>query len=119
MVDEIVTLYRAVGLDEAADILATGRFRVAPAQAMGDGKWFAETFNDALRWGGLMPLVARPRSFHIARVSLPQDVVGTFLRLARLDGIGPARFVHRDQLPMVNRAGVISLTEADPKEEMR
>lgn len=119
MVDdgEKVALYRAVAHEEAHDIRSSGRFRLGPGSAYFEGKWFARSFDDAVRWGQRMPPVAPRRPFLVAQVRASAAVVGGCLSFARLDGIGPAVFVLMEDLQLVNAAGVISLIEVDPKEQ--
>jgi len=112
-VDEAVTLYRAIGLDEADDILLSGGFRLGPGSAFVEGKWFAMSHSHAVRWGKLMPPVSRVRTFLVAAVILPAYLVGELARLPQLDGIGPAVFVRHDQLHRVNAVGAISISMVD------
>lgn len=108
---ETLTLYRAVGLNEADDIRSFGGFRSGPASAFVEGKWFAVSFDHAVRWGEAMPPIRRRRPFLIASVSVPVAILTGFDGLERLDGIGPAYFVRHDQLSMINAAGTILLSD--------
>jgi hypothetical protein len=111
-----VVLYRAVGLKEADDIRSFGGFRPGPAPAFVEGKWFAVSFADAVRWGWAMPPSDRRRSFVIASVTVPATLLTEFDGLADLDGIGPAYFVRHDLLPKLNAAGAIVLSAVfDPR----
>lgn len=114
--DGFIALFRAVGLDEADDIRTFGGFRVGPGAAFVEGKWFATSFADAVRWGQRMPPVAAIRPFLVAEVRVPSRLVDACLRLPRLDGVGPAVFVRLDQLRFVNAVGAFSLVEVDRKE---
>ena len=111
-----VSLYRAVGLNEADDIRSFGGFRPGPAPAFVEGKWFAVSFADAVRWGRAMPPSDRRRSFLIASVTVPTTLLTELDGLAHLDGVGPAYFVRHDQLPKINAAGAIVLSAVfDPR----
>ena len=45
----VIPLYRAVGPLEMADLILTGSLRPAPPSYQ--GKWLAESVQDAARWG--------------------------------------------------------------------
>jgi RHS repeat-associated protein len=91
--DGLVTLYRAVSLQEAADISATGSLRTIAGQV--EGKYFAESAADAAKWGSRMPGGGQ---FNIVSVQFPENVARQMMRLQRLDGIAPARFATLEQL---------------------
>ena len=105
-----------MSLEEADDIRRSGGFRLGPSSAFEEGKWFAVSRSDAVRWGEVMPPAGRRRPYLVAAVVIPADLVGQFFRLAQLDGIGPALFVRHDQLPQVNAVGAISISMGDLKE---
>jgi hypothetical protein len=109
---ERITLYRAVGLNEATDIRSFGGFRVGPGSAFVEGKWFATSSEHAEDWGRRMPPIGRPRPFLVASVDVPLHLLAELDRVDRLDGIGPAYFVRHDQLPLINAAGPINLSVA-------
>ena len=88
-----VTLYRAVSEAEALSIREIGAFSAGP-NSLG-GKWFAETVEDARRWGEALN---GPGLSRILEVTLPKSIADKLLRLERLDGIGPARYGELDQL---------------------
>ena len=104
-----VSIYRAVGLNEAVDVERVGGFRPKPGADFEAGKWFATTYADAVRWGEAMQvldgLAARPFRVAEAMVSGPFIVMLAFW--ARHDGIGPAYFVRSDQLALMNAGGRI------------
>ncbi|MEM6878004.1 MAG: hypothetical protein AAF544_05575, partial [Bacteroidota bacterium] len=52
-----------------------------------EGKWFAETFENALSWGNLL---YDGRNFLICSIELSDSVYSGLFRLTNLDGIGPA-----------------------------
>lgn len=88
-----VVLYRAVSEAEALSVGATGRFSAGP-NSLG-GKWFAESVNDARQWGDVLN---GPGASRILEITLPRSVADQFMRLERLDGIGPARYGELGQL---------------------
>lgn len=88
------TLYRAVSLAEYEDLRRTGRLGTGGhPEAMEFAKWFAERYDDAVRWGAeLGRLGGRPRDeFRIVKASWPQAQVEGFYHSPYLDHIGPAR----------------------------
>jgi hypothetical protein len=78
---------------ELKQIRAIGKFE-AGSNSLG-GKWFAESADHARRWGEVMN--GRGNST-ILRVDLPKSQADQFMRMERLDGIGPARYGELDQL---------------------
>ncbi|WP_141103899.1 hypothetical protein [Rhizobium sp. R634] len=91
------TLYRAVSKEELSGIQATGKFSAGKNSL--EGKWFAESANDAVKWGDTMN---GPGNSTIVRAELPTAQADKFFRVERLDGIGPARYADIDQLDGVN-----------------
>jgi len=59
------------------------------------GKWFAETIDHARQWGDVMNGKGIST---ILEVQLPRSQAEQFMRLERLDGIGPARYGEIEQL---------------------
>jgi hypothetical protein len=104
-----VTLFRAVGLNAANDLESVNRFRLHRAPGFVAGKWFATTQADALRWGRKMQDFSDPRPFRIASVLIPHSVLADIDFVDRLDGIGPAYFVHITRLTTLNRAATITV----------
>ncbi|MBA3415635.1 MAG: hypothetical protein H0U10_10465 [Chloroflexia bacterium] len=107
-----------MGLNEAEDLERTGRFRVGAAGYL-EGKWFAVSLEEAIRWGTLMPPVARPRPFRVATIDVPAARLVEFSFVPRLDGIGPAYFVHVDQLAILNASGPIIVLDPIYQREPR
>jgi hypothetical protein len=95
-----IKLYRAVELKEWADIQATGAFRPGPPSFQ--GKWFAERPDDAAEWGRRFAMQSGD-TYGVVEVEIPDDVAAPWFYLPNLDGIGPARFVDVDQLPVLNQ----------------
>jgi hypothetical protein len=103
-----VSLYRAVGLAEAADIRSHGGLRQAPSGRSYEAKLFAGSFADAVRFGRLIQQrLPDPASFVIVEVSLAQTFVAT-LHQSEMDGM-TAFTVDREQLAELNRSGSITI----------
>jgi RHS repeat-associated protein len=97
--DDEVCLYRAVELNEAADIERTGEFRTDPSgRNYEDGKWFASTCEDAITWGSKL----NKEGFFVVESCCPRSFVDTLRYEPRWDAIGPAYYVTVDQLPIMN-----------------
>ncbi|MEO0788321.1 MAG: hypothetical protein AAFY36_06665 [Bacteroidota bacterium] len=77
-------LFRAISNAEHEDLLSNG-FR--PGTNSLEGKWFAESFENALSWGNLL---YDGRNFLICSIELSDSVYSGLFRLTNLDGIGPA-----------------------------
>lgn len=88
------TLYRSVSASERADIAASGVLRAGP-NSFSTGKWFWESAEHAVQFGSKMD---GPGNFHIIEATFPRSAAERFIRLDRLDGIGPARFGTWEQL---------------------
>ena len=86
-------LYRAVSQAEFEQLMSTGRFEAGPNAL--EGKFFAESVQDAATWGEALE---GPGRYRIVEVELPTDVANNFMRWAGLDGIGPARYGEFNQL---------------------
>jgi len=105
------TLYRAVGLNEAQDIEEHAGFRVNSSVGLEHGKWFATSFDDAVRWGRAMQRFPRPRPFRIAAVVVPTSLLGGLDFRSSLDTIGPAYFARQDQMARLVRSGRIIVSD--------
>jgi len=88
------TLYRAVSAAEHADIVANGALRAGP-NSLSTGKWFWESAEHAAEFGTKMDGAG---NFRIIEATFPRSAADQFMRLDRLDGIGPARFGTFEQL---------------------
>ncbi|MEW5976651.1 MAG: RHS repeat-associated core domain-containing protein [Acidobacteriota bacterium] len=86
-------LYRAVGMAEFEQVMKTGKFLAGP-NSLG-GKFFAESFADAGKWGNLLEGAG---NFRVLEVTVPTSEASKFMRWERLDGIGPARYGNLEQL---------------------
>jgi len=92
------TLYRAVSPEEYEQIIRTGRFESAGSV---EGKYFAESFEDANTWGTRL---YGEGNYEVVQVELSKNAANAFYRWERLDMIGPARFATMEQLdslPMI------------------
>ena len=88
--------YRAVSEAEYQDILATGRLRQGPNSL--EGKWFADSIKGAQAHGrALYP----DGNFGLVEADIPDNAPSLF-RDPNLDGRGPARYIHNDDLPSVS-----------------
>ena len=90
---ETVILYRAVSEGECQQLMQTGRFASVPSSL--EGKFFAESAEDAAQWGKILEGAGH---YRIVEVALPTNVVQSLLRWEKLDGIGPARYGELHQL---------------------
>ena len=90
---ETMTLYRAVSEVEFQQLMRTGKFAVVPSSL--EGKFFAESAEDAAQWGEMLE---GARHYRIVEVDLPTSVAQSLLRWEKLDGIGPARYGALHQL---------------------
>jgi hypothetical protein len=90
---ETVTLYRAVSEAEFQQLMRTGTFEAAPHTL--EGKFFAETAEDAAAWGEALEGVGR---YRVVEVEFPTSAANTFVRWEKLDDIGPARYGELHQL---------------------
>jgi hypothetical protein len=89
-------VFRAVSEDEYQDIISHRQFREGPNSL--EGKWFADSLDGAIDHG--FALFPNGR-FRLIEVDIPNDTPSLF-RQPNLDGRGPARFVHNDDLPALS-----------------
>jgi hypothetical protein len=90
---EIVTLYRAVSEGEFQQLMRIGKFEAIPSSL--EGKFFAESAEDAAQWGEMLEGASH---YRIVEVALPASVAKSLWRWEKLDGIGPARYGESLQL---------------------
>lgn len=104
-------LYRAVGAAEAADIRAIGRLRPGPPSFQ--GKWFAESVEQAAIWGHrLAKLDSRFEPVReVVTVEIADERFGELFHIPFLDRIGPARFADPEQLDMIQILGFVPVPE--------
>ncbi|MFF2298759.1 RHS repeat-associated core domain-containing protein [Arthrobacter sp. NPDC058127] len=96
--DDGVDLYRHVSPGELADIEKSG---FQPGKNSLGGKWFAESGEHAAQWGSLLNY----GEGSVVKVRVSGSFADQLMRLAKLDGIGPARYVGEHQLDQLNRFG--------------
>ena len=77
---------------EYQQILKTGRFEVGPNSV--EGKYFADTVEGAMGHGEALH---GPGNFRIVEADVPNNAP-SLMTWTNLDGRGPARFVHIDDL---------------------
>lgn len=85
-------VYRAVSEVEYRQIMATATFEAVPQSA--EGKHFADTLKGAQAHGDSLHGSGQ---YHIVEADVPDEAPSLF-RWANLDGKGPARFLHIDDL---------------------
>jgi RHS repeat-associated protein len=85
------TLFRAVGLEEAADLEATGTYRIAGKSAEG-GKYFYPTQEQA------QAMVDRGWATHVTSATFPQEAIDAATPLS-LPTEGPGLFIPREFFP--------------------
>jgi hypothetical protein len=90
---ETVTLYRAISEVEWQQLMHTGKFEAVLSSL--EGKFFAESAEDAAQWGEMLEGAGR---YRIVEVDLPACMANSLLRWDKLDGIGPARYGELYQL---------------------
>ena len=92
-------LYRAVCDAEFSQVLRTRRLETIPQSL--EGKWFAETIENARAWGHWFSGISGMNHARIVVVDIPDAMAARLFRLDRLDDIGPARFVSLDELDLI------------------
>lgn len=86
------SFYRSMNRAEYYDIVRNG-WRGAGTM---EGKWFAETYEDAVEWGQQMG--HNDSKFYVVEVDIPDDVVNKAERSSNLDGIGDAAYFKKGDL---------------------
>ncbi len=54
-----------------------------------EGKWFAERFEDAIKWGQLFEPI---HDFWVIELDMAETTAESFFKIEYLDDIGPARY---------------------------
>jgi len=85
-------VYRAVSEAEYQDILRTGQFRQGPNSL--EGKWFADSLEGAQAHGNSLFGIG---NFRLIEADVPNNAPSLFQQ-PNLDGLGPARYLHLDDL---------------------
>ncbi len=81
-------LYRGVSIAEYDDLMIDGKWKVGSGTM--EGKWFAESYKDAVTWGNKMGHGGE--HFQVVQIDVPDDIAEKMHMDPRLDGIGPARY---------------------------
>jgi hypothetical protein len=89
----IVTPYRAVSEGAYQQLMRTGTFAAVPRSL--EGKFFAESAQDAAQWGEMLEGASH---YRIVEVALPARVAKSLVRWEKLAGIGPAGYGESPQL---------------------
>ena len=97
-------LYRTVSEQEYQQLIEIGRFDITSQSV--EGKYFAESQQDARQWGDLLFGVGQ---YRVIGVELADELCAQFHRWERLDMIGPARYAEIEQL----RDVIVSVQEAE------
>lgn len=101
MPDSHTRVYRAVSQAEYKDILKTGQLRQGPNSL--EGKWFADSLEGARAFAtgnGRTPALFPHGQYRLIEVDVPNNAPSLATR-PNLDGHGPARFLHNDDLPLL------------------
>lgn len=86
-------LFRSMCQAEYEALTKSGAFQTTP-EAM-EGKWFAETFEDAVQWGRML---GHKGDFWVVEIDLDENMAAGLFHLEFLDGIGPARYAELHDL---------------------
>ncbi len=90
----LMMLYRGMNLSEYNQLVETGKW--AAGQGTMEGKWFAESYKNAVTWGNKMGHGGS--TFQVVQINVPDDIAGKMHVDPHLDGIGPARYAQVEQL---------------------
>jgi|GEM_PF-1516109 len=90
----VTTLYRAVSHAEFEQIMKTGTFQAGKNSAS-FGKYFAESAEDAAKWGEKLE---GKGNYRIVDAQIPTLKANEMMRWEKLDNIGPARYATFDEL---------------------
>ncbi|WP_275382092.1 hypothetical protein [Xenorhabdus bovienii] len=75
-------------LDEYDELIKTGKW--AGGNGSMEGKWFAESYKDAVTWGHRM---GHGGDFRVVQIHVPDRVANAAYSVKNLDGIGNARYI--------------------------
>ncbi|WP_347881648.1 RHS repeat-associated core domain-containing protein [Pseudomonas sp. GD03867] len=90
-------LYRSMSMDEYNGLVRTGTWT---SNGTMEGKWFAESYKDAVTWGKTM---GHGGDFKIVQVKVPDKLANAAFSASNLDSIGKARYI---EIADLNRARV-------------
>lgn len=94
-----------------ADIILSGGLRPAPPS--NQGKWFAESVPDAVKWGRRF-YQQSGQPFHVIEIDVPQHLADQWYRDPFLDRIGPARYAEISDLPSITVVREVSVLPLGP-----
>ncbi len=94
----LMILYRGMNIAEYDELMKTGKWTSPPSTL--EGKWFAESYKDAVTWGEKM---GHGGDFRVVQVNVPDHIADAAYKNPRLDGIGKARFIEN---AVLNDAGI-------------
>lgn len=83
----LMVLYRGMSLDEFSGLMKEGW---KAGQGTMEGKWFAESYKDAVTWGNKMGHGGE--TFKVVQIDIPDHIADSMHIDPHLDGIGPARY---------------------------
>jgi hypothetical protein len=106
-----IRLYRAVSSQELADIHGSGVLRPGPPSYQ--GKWLAESSQDAARWGRRFYRQSGT-PFHIIEIEVQTQEADRWHRNPFLDRIGPARYADIVDLPAIRFIGELPAIPVRP-----
>ncbi|WP_254606778.1 RHS repeat domain-containing protein, partial [Burkholderia contaminans] len=89
----LMVLYRSMSLDEYNGLLETGKWTINGNM---EGKWFAESYENAVKWGNTMG--HGDGTFRVVQVDVPDEIANKMHKDPHLDGIGSARYAELEDL---------------------
>ncbi|MGM0936116.1 MAG: RHS repeat-associated core domain-containing protein [Pseudomonadota bacterium] len=84
----LMVLYRGMHLDEFEQLTKTGKWGAGNGSM--EGKWFAESYKDAVTWGERM---GHGGDFKVVQVNVSDKLANNAYAVKNLDGIGNARYI--------------------------
>lgn len=90
-------LYRSMSMEEYNGLMRTGTWT---SNGTMEGKWFAESYKDAVTWGKTM---GHGGDFKIVQVKVPDKIANAAFSSSNLDSIGKARYI---EIADLNRARI-------------
>ncbi len=76
-----------MSLDEYSNLMKEGW---KAGKGTMEGKWFAESYKDAVTWGNKMGHGGE--IFKVVQIDVPDHIANRMYFISHLDGIGPARY---------------------------
>ncbi|WP_458574124.1 RHS repeat domain-containing protein [Lonsdalea quercina] len=90
----LMVLYRGMSTAEYNDLMKDGVWKYGNGSM--EGKWFAESYKDAVTWGNKMGHGGD--TFKVVQINMPDDIANRLHADPHLDGIGPARYAELEDL---------------------